>query len=170
VQPKPKIHPAVAAIIVIVLVGIVTSIVIVVNSAKSDTSSTSTVSTPVAPTTVSDSTTTPTTPTTTPTSTDTSAYKDGTYAATISYATPGGIESIDATVTIKNGVITDSQLVTSGKTDHAEEHQALFASEYKSLIVGKQVSAVSTVRVSGASLTSNAFDDALDKIKQDAKA
>ncbi len=167
-QPKRKIHPAVAALIVIVLVGIVTSVAFAINS--SDTAKEETSTTPTNQT----SATTPeasSPPATTETSSsNTSAYADGTYNATASYVTPGGIESIDVTVTISGGVITDSLLAGSGKTDHAERHQADFAAGYKSMVVGKNVDDVQLSRVSGASLTSNAFNNALDEIKIDAEA
>ena len=170
-QPKPKIHPAVAAIIIIVLVGIVTSVVVAVNSANTDKSDTSTAQTAETTTPSQQSETTTTQNTETPAaSTDTSNYENGTYSAKASYVTPGGIESIDLSVTITNGVITDTSVAASGNSDHAQIHQKDFADGYKSLVVGKDVDSVSLSRVSGASLTSNAFNDALDMIKQDATA
>jgi uncharacterized protein with FMN-binding domain len=168
--PIRKLHPAVAALIIIVLVGIVTSVVIVVNNNKKSQADAAT-STPSSTAGTSSATDTPSTATSPATAaTNTSNYKDGSYSATASYVTPGGIESIDLTVTIKAGVIVDSSIASSGKSDHAQEHQAAFASGYKTLVVGKNVDSVTVSRVSGASLTSNAFNDALAQIKKNATA
>lgn len=107
---------------------------------------------------------TPSTPTTSTT------YKDGTYTATGSYSSPGGTEKIGVTVTLKDGVVTSSSLDTSKATGDAAEYQDQFASGYKKLVVGKNIDSISLSRVSGSSLTSNGFNDALDAIKQQAKA
>ncbi len=166
-QPKPKIHPAVAALIVIVLVGIVASVVIVVNNSNNSDKNTSTTQSTeeTQPAGTSEETATDT-----PAVTNTSGYADGTYNATASYVTPGGIESIDLTLTIASGVITNTELAASGNSDHAEGHQMAFEAEYKDLIVSKSVDEVSLSRVAGSSLTTNAFNDALEQIKTDAQA
>jgi uncharacterized protein with FMN-binding domain len=149
-----KIHPALATILVIVLVGIVASVAITVQTNNDRTMNQSQA----------------TNNTSTPTTTDTSAYKDGTYSATGSYLTPGGRESIELTVTIANGVITTTQLKENASDRDAEEYQAAFAGSYQELVVGKKVGEVSLSRVAGSSLTSNGFNEALRQIKQDAKA
>lgn len=157
---KKKMHPAIAALIVIVLVGIVASAVIIINNASNDNKAT-----PAA------SQTTQTVNTNTgSSSSDVSTYKDGTYSATGSYLSPGGRESIDLTVTIKDGVITSTELKKNATDRDAEEYQQLFADNYKSLVVGKAVDEVSLSRVAGSSLTSTGFNNALTEIKQDAKA
>ena len=160
-QPERKINPGLAALIVIILVGIAATAVIVINTNQSDDTT--------APTT-SESTTTEDAPTTTPSETATGDYKDGTYSATGSYSSPGGRESIELTVTIKDGVITSTSMVANARSGEAEEYQADFAAGYKSLVVGKNVDEVSLSRVAGSSLTSNGFNDALDQIKSDAEA
>jgi len=151
-EPK-KLSPGLIALIVVVLVGVVasTAIVIATQSPKTTTDSST-----------SESTTT--------TSTDTAAYKDGTYSATGSYATPGGTESIDLTVTIKDGVITATTLDENGQSGDSKQYQARFASGYEDLVVGKNVNDVSLSRVAGSSLTSNGFNRALEQIKTDAAA
>lgn len=160
-NPKPKVHPAVAALIVIVLVGIVASVAIVINNNADDDSSRqeATTTTPSSTQTTNGSS-----------STDTASYKDGTYSATGSYFSPGGMESIGLTVTIKDGVITDTQLEKQATDQEAEQYQALFADNYKASVVGKAVDEVSLSRIAGSSLTSNGFNDALDAIKEDARA
>ena len=159
---KPKLHPAVAAIIVIVLIGIVASVVIVVNANKD------TEDTQASPATSSQNTTE--TNNTTTESTDTSTFKDGSYSATGSYLSPGGRESVELTVTIKDGVITDTSITTDAASNDARRYQKLFADNYKEFVVGKKVNGLSLSRVAGSSLTSNGFNDALDEIRDEAKA
>ena len=73
-------------------------------------------------------------------------------------------------MTLKNGVITDTS-ATKGATDpEAEEYQNRFIKNYKNLVVGKSISNLSLSRVSGSSLTSIGFNDAIDQIKSQAKA
>ncbi|MGV9001523.1 MAG: hypothetical protein ACOH18_01020 [Candidatus Saccharimonadaceae bacterium] len=153
---KKKLSPAITALVVIVLVGIVASVAIVINKngGVASLASNSTSSSVVAPT-----------------STDTSTYKDGTYDATASYFSPGGRESIQLTVTIKGGIIQDTTVVNQSSDSEAHQHQALFLSSYKSLVVGKKINDIGSLsRVAGSSLTSNGFNDALDQIKATAKA
>ena len=161
-EQKPKIHPAIAALIVIVLVGIVASVVIAVNAnndANKDTQNTPSNS----QSSTSDSNEAATE------STDTSTFKDGSYSATGSYLSPGGRESVDLTVTIKDGVITESSITTDAASNDSRRYQELFAENYKELVVGKEVNGLSLSRVAGSSLTSNGFNDALDEIRNEAK-
>lgn len=161
-----KLHPAIAALIVVVLVGIVASVAVVItgnNKNKTiDSADTHDHSTHDHEHAVTD-------PSTSTESTDTSTYKDGTYSATGSYISPGGRESIGLTVTIKDGVITDTSIVNKATETEAEQHQKLFSNNYKILIVGKKIGDVSLSRVAGSSLTSNGFNNALNHIKDDAK-
>lgn len=160
-EPARKLHPGITALIVIVLVGIAATAVIVIhnnNSSKTSdaTNTTSTATTQQAQTAADNSTST--------------TYKDGTYNATGSYVSPGGRESIELTVTLKNGVITDTSLVADATDGDAKEYQSDFKSVYKDMVIGKDIDSVSLSRVAGSSLTSNGFNDALDQIKTDAKA
>lgn len=164
-----KLHPAVAALVVIVLIGIVASAAIVINNAKDGTPGST--SQDVA-THDHDRHTHGTTDTVSaPKSTDTSTYEDGTYNATGSYISPGGKESIELSVTVKDGAIVETSMKNRATDGEAEEYQQLFADHYKSLIVGKKLSEVASLsRVAGSSLTSSGFNDALDQIKNDARA
>lgn len=140
----------------IVLVGVVASVVITVNNRAPGTPTS-----PISPNQPVDNSPTE--------ATDVSDYKDGTYSATGSYVSPGGREAIELTVTIKDGVITDTALVKKATDRDAERFQEVFAQNYKSLVVGKKVNGLSLSRVAGSSLTSNGFNNALTKIKEDAK-
>jgi len=160
-EPAKKLHPGITALIIIVLIGIAATAVIVITSSSAEKTN---------ETTTSSEETTPSSSNDTPSSDATGTYKDGTYSATGSYSSPGGVQSIDLTVTIENGLITNTSLVTKATDGDAEEYQDDFASAYKGLVVGKDVDKVSLSRVAGSSLTSNGFNKALDQIKTDAKA
>lgn len=97
-------------------------------------------------------------------------YKDGTYEATGSYLTPGGEETIDLTVTIKDDKIVSTSFESEPKNRQTVEYQGKFKENYMALVVGKNIDEISLTRVSGSSLTSTGFHDALDQIKEQAKA
>ena len=156
-EPARKINPGITALIVIVLVGIAATAVIAIHSNSENMSSPLTSTTPVSH----------------PTAVDvapSAGYKDGTYNATGSYASPAGRESIELTVTLKNGIITSTSFVADATSGVAIDYQAAFASSYKDSVVGKNIDHASLSRVAGSSLTSNGYNDALDLIKKDAKA
>lgn len=110
--------------------------------------------------------------TNTPTLADTTGftYKDGTYTGTGSYQTPQDMESISVTITIKNNVINDARISQAATSRDSAEYQSIFSSNFKPQVVGKSVNEVRLSRVSGSSLTSAGFNEALDAIKAQAKA
>ncbi len=106
------------------------------------------------------------------TSTDpsqTTEYKDGEYSATGSYTSPGGPEEINVTLTLENGVITDSNVQSLATRPESKEYQGIFASNYKKQVIGKNINQVLLNKVSGSSLTPKGFNNALEQIKQQAK-
>lgn len=110
--------------------------------------------------------------TSTSTSSSSSAsYKDGTYTTTTNYETPhSDTNSLKVTVTIASGKIT---AVTTDDTynDHdSAEYINSFEGSVKGVIVGQELGSTSQSRIGGASLTSQAFYDALDTIATQAKA
>jgi uncharacterized protein with FMN-binding domain len=99
-----------------------------------------------------------------------STYKNGTYTATGDYVSPGGNEHITVTVTLSSDKITAASVAPQPATSTSRQYQGMFASNFKQFVVGKDADEVSLSRVSGSSLTSRGFNDALDQIKQQAKA
>lgn len=99
-----------------------------------------------------------------------SAYKDGTYKASGSYDSPGGDETVNVTLTLKDGVVTDSTVTTSGNNPTGKMYQAKFVSGYKSQVTGKSIDSITLTKVSGSSLTPEGFNNAVAKIKTEAKA
>jgi len=121
-------------------------------------------------TTTADPATTTSTSTDTTTATSSASFKDGQYGATGSYQSPGGSEEISVTITLKNGVITETSAKTGATDAEAEEYQNKFINDYKALVVSKNISDVTLNRVSGSSLTSIGFNSAINQIKSQAKA
>jgi len=99
-----------------------------------------------------------------------SSYKNGSYTETGNYISPGGEEQIQVTLTLTDGKITDSSVVTFGLTPTSKLKQKDFAENYKEFVVGKNIDEVLLTKVSGSSLTPKGFNAALEKIKAKAKA
>jgi uncharacterized protein with FMN-binding domain len=156
-QPN-KLHPAIAALVVIFLVSISTAAVALLNSNDANHPQ-ELASTPTLNSSSSSNNTT-----TSPTNT----LKDGEYTADATYATPGGNESVGVTLTLKDGIIADINLMQHATGGETAEYQSRFASGYKQLVVGKKINTVTLSRVAGSSLTSNGFNDALEQIQKDA--
>lgn len=97
-------------------------------------------------------------------------YKNGTYSATGNYVSPGGSRDVDVTITIQDGKITKSEFVGKATDPTSKRFQTEFADNYKTLVVGKNIDEVMLTKVSGSSLTPKGFDDALAKIKTQAKS
>lgn len=98
-----------------------------------------------------------------------SAYKDGKYTVTGEYVTPGGPREIGVTITLKDGVITDSTFEGKADDPTSQRFQGEFGDNYKPEVVGKNIDEVSVTKVAGSSLTPKGFTDALEKIKAEAK-
>lgn len=160
-QSESNNNKAIIGIIVVVLIVIAATAAVVMSNNKTDESNTPTAS--VSPS----SSVAETTNTNASTS---SSYKDGTYTATGSYQTPGGRESIDVTVTLSGGTITEATVEQNAISGEAEEYQSKFVSGYKSQVVGKKINEVSLTRVAGSSLTPNGFNSAIDDIESQAQA
>ncbi len=105
-----------------------------------------------------------------PSSENTAEYTDGTYSAIGNYVSPGGPREIEVSVTLSNGVITESTFVGGADDPTSERFQGEFAENYKPMVVGKNIDEVALTKVSGSSLTPKGFTDALEKIKTDAQS
>ncbi len=150
-QSKNKVNPTVAVIIAIALIAsIAVAIALFSNSSERQQTSPTTSTQGAEP--------------------QTATYANGTYEATGEYVSPGGRESIDVSVTVMNGKITDTTITPNADSGEAEEYQQRFAANYKDMVVGKSIDEVSLTRVAGSSLTGIGFNDALEQIKEDAAA
>ncbi len=155
-QSKSSTKAIVGLIVVVLLVIAATTAVVMMNNDGSKKPVASTSSTASAATTSNSSTA--------------SSFKDGTYDATGVYNSPGGEESIDVKLTLKDNTVSDVSVVPHSNVAEAAEYQSKFVSGYKSQVVGKKINEISLSRVAGSSLTSIGFNSALDQIKSEAAA
>ncbi len=104
--------------------------------------------------------------------TSSTSYKDGTYTSSaVSYSVPrGGYNSLKATVVINSGKI--SSVTTSNEV--ADRESGMYVSNFEGNLssdaVGQTIGDYSPSRISGASLTTSAFDEALTDIAAQARA
>lgn len=97
-----------------------------------------------------------------------SSYTDGTYQATGGYVSPGGQQQVDVSLTLADGVVT-AVLVTPEAIDpRSQSFQEQFASGIEDVVVGVPLDELAVDVVSGSSLTSGGFNDAVEQIKAEA--
>ncbi len=97
-------------------------------------------------------------------------YKDGVYDAIGNYTSPGGAEEIGLTITLKDNIIVDSGFEVKATRPTSKQLQGVFSENYKQYVIGKNINEVNLTKVSSSSLTPKGFNDALNKIKIEAKA
>jgi len=97
-------------------------------------------------------------------------FKDGVYDVVGEYVSPGGPESINVKLTLKNNVITEAEVVPNATLENSVKFQGLFIDNYKEMVVGKSISDLKLDKIAGSSLTPKGFNDALEKIKSQAKS
>jgi len=172
-QPASKKRELVAALaVLIVIVAIVAGASTSAHKQSADMAAV--VSTPVTKTGTDTSNTTNTTGTDTSgtsgsTITATSTYKDGNYTTVGSYDSPDGTELLTVQITLQNDVVTATAAQVGAHDPEGREYQNQFIASYKQLVVGKNIDSIQLSRVSGSSLTSLGFNNALAKIRNQAK-
>jgi uncharacterized protein with FMN-binding domain len=139
------------------------------SSATTTTSQVASTTSSATPATSASATTTDTS--TTSSSTVSSGYKDGTYSSTITYSVPkGATNTLAVTLSISGGKITVVDTANTIEDRESQEYVDSFSSRISSSVVGTTISDAYVGRVGGASLTSNAFNNALDAIMTNAAA
>ena len=96
-------------------------------------------------------------------------YKNGTYSVTTSYDTPADLQNMGLSITINNDMVIGSTFTNMANDGKSSRYQNAFAGGYKAQIVGKNIDSINLDAVSGASLTSAGFNDALNQIKTTAQ-
>lgn len=96
-----------------------------------------------------------------------STYTDGTYYATKSYRTPDGTYEMTVGLTVKGDTVTNST-VTYDSEGTRSSYSKRFNSGYQNQVIGKDLGSINLSRVSGSSLTTAAFNNALSSIKSQA--
>ncbi len=97
-------------------------------------------------------------------------YQDGKYDAVGEYISPGGREKLAVSVTLEDGKITDIEVTPQASLPISSQMQADFAANYKPMVQGRNIDEVHLTKVSGSSLTPGGFNDALEKIKAQARS
>lgn len=97
-------------------------------------------------------------------------YADGTYTESGNYTAPSGTETVEVTVTLADGVITDVKVVGDATDPQAQIQQGNFISGIAAEVVGKNIDELNVDKVGGSSLTSGGFNLAIEAIKDDAAA
>ncbi len=115
---------------------------------------------------------TPTIPSPTPSvPTPVTVYENGTFSATAPYTAPGNAKhNVAVSLTLSGDIVTGATVSYSGdKVDTSTNFQNRFSNAYQAQVIGKKLDSISLSRVGGASLTSNAFNNAVNQIKASAK-
>jgi len=92
-------------------------------------------------------------------------FIDGEYKAVGTYTSPGGQETIDVTLTLKNSVVTAVDVTPNATLPISAGFQRKFADGVAEVVVGKAITDIKLDAVSGSSLTPKGFADALEEIK-----
>jgi len=91
-----------------------------------------------------------------------------TFTTTASYDIPKGTESNTFSLVINDGVIKSIEIGITADNKASLKYQKDFADNISSLIVGKKISELKSIdRVSGASLTTNAFNEAISRLQSE---
>ena len=97
-----------------------------------------------------------------------STYKDGTYTADGSYQTPETVEKISVSITVKSDTVTAVEVTGDPQASETKHYQSQFIGGISAQVVGKRLDEISVSRVSGSSLTSKGFNQALAVIRTEA--
>ncbi|MGO4679763.1 FMN-binding protein [Microbacterium sp. 2MCAF23] len=98
-----------------------------------------------------------------------STYKDGTYTADGSYQTPETVEKITVALTVSQDTVTKVEVTGDPQASETKHYQSQFIGGIAAQVVGKKLDDISVSRVSGSSLTSKGFNQALATIRTEAK-
>lgn len=98
---------------------------------------------------------------------DTGVYADGTYSVNGQYG-PIGEDTIDVHVTITDGAIDNVEIVGHPFTTISQNHQDAFAEAINGVVDGKPLKDLEVDTVAGASWTTDAFNEALKVVRQEA--
>lgn len=98
------------------------------------------------------------------------SYKDGTYSADGNYVSPNGTETVGVTLTLAGGAVSDVQIAQHPSNPNTRKFQGEFAGGIQSQIVGKKLDEIKVSKVAGSSLTSGGFNQAVEKIKSEARS
>jgi len=91
----------------------------------------------------------------------------GTFIEDTTYTTPKRTtHKMKVSLTLVDDVITDSSIIYDESEGYSTGSQESFDELYKNEVIGKNINEVSLSRIGGASLTTEAFNDAVAKIAE----
>lgn len=96
-------------------------------------------------------------------------YKDGTYSADGNYVSPNGTETVGVQLTLAAGKVTDVQITQHPSNPNTKKFQGQFAGGIAAQVVGRNIDELSVSKVAGSSLTSGGFNQAVEKIRAEAR-
>ncbi len=96
------------------------------------------------------------------------SFADGTYSAAGEYQAPSGTETVDVTLTLAAGVVTEVTVVGESEDAQARGYQSRFSSGIGAIVVGKGIDEIQVDKVGGSSLTGAGFNTAIEAIKAEA--
>ncbi len=89
-----------------------------------------------------------------------------TYTGSGTYLTPARTShEIEVSLTVENGIVTAADVIYDGGEGFSNPNQERFDGAYEAQVVGKSLDSISLSRVGGASLTSEAFNQAVAAIR-----
>ncbi len=98
-------------------------------------------------------------------------YKDADYSVKVAYNAPDRLEhGVTVKLTLKNDIVTASDVIFDPSQGATANYQKGFAAAYKIQVIGKTLDSINLARVGGASLTSNAWNNAKAQIAAQAKS
>ncbi len=100
--------------------------------------------------------------------TSTGTYKDGDYDGEGEYSNPGGQSKVKVDLTLTEGKIADITVTPEATNGTSKGYQQKFAGGIADEVVGKSLDELNVSKVSGSSLTSQGFNQAIEQIKADA--
>ena len=96
-----------------------------------------------------------------------SNYQDGSYFASARYLTPKRTEhKIEVRVDIENDIVIDAHITYDGEGPSTPSN-VRFNDVYKDSVIGVKINDIDVSRLGGASLTTDAFNQALGEIKKE---
>ena len=102
--------------------------------------------------------------------TSTATVKDGDYEGEGEYSNPGGQSKVKVELTLADGKISEIEVTPEATNGTSKGYQQKFAGGIADEVVGKSLDELDVSKVSGSSLTSQGFNQAIDQIKADASA
>jgi uncharacterized protein with FMN-binding domain len=96
------------------------------------------------------------------------SYRDGEYSADGTYSAPSGTETIGVDITLENDIVVAVDVTPHATEGTQKKFQLEFVDGIAAEVLGKDIDQLSVTRVSGSSLTSGGFNEALQAIKKQA--